>query len=272
MPTKAAPEFGLRRLDWDTAFFGATMGVITLLSDATPREPEARAVAFEQALRRVLGEAKQAGYAHVIFRVPAGDLAPAWAAERAGLRLVDIGLDSSIDLGGAALPPAAASATVRPAAENDLPALQELAAGAFVLSRFSADPFFSAAQVAAFHRQWMTNLYRGLADAVLVCEVEGQLAGFVSCAVSNGEGRIPLIATDPSFRRRGVGRALLGAALRWFAGAGASVVHVKTQAHNYPALALYHRAGFTVTKTELTFSAMLAPAPAARPHAAIHTG
>ena len=37
------------------------------------------------------------------------------------------------------------------------------------------------------------------------------------------------------------------------------VAHVKTQAHNYPALALYHRAGYVVSKTELTFSVTLIP-------------
>jgi hypothetical protein len=38
---------------------------------------------------------------------------------------------------------------------------------------------------------------------------------------------------------------------------------VKTQAHNYQALALYHRAGFAVSQTELTFST--APSPLIRP-------
>jgi ribosomal protein S18 acetylase RimI-like enzyme len=47
---------------------------------------------------------------------------------------------------------------------------------------------------------------------------------------------------------------LVSAGLKWFRGAGCRVVHVKTQAHNYRALALYHRSGFTVSKVELTFS------------------
>jgi hypothetical protein len=32
------------------------------------------------------------------------------------------------------------------------------------------------------------------------------------------------------------------------------VAHVKTQVHNFKALALYSRAGFAVSATELTFS------------------
>jgi hypothetical protein len=45
--------------------------------------------------------------------------------------------------------------------------------------------------------------------------------------------------------------------LRWFLDNGCRVAHVKTQSHNYAALALYHRSGFNVSKTELTFSIAL---------------
>jgi ribosomal protein S18 acetylase RimI-like enzyme len=142
---------------------------------------------------------------------------------------------------------------------DEVEALCELAGDAFALSRFAVDPFFSSAQAQAFFRQWTRNLCTGLAQAVLVGDLDGAPAGFVSCALAGEEGRIPLIATDARHRRRGLGRALVGAALRWFAGAGAPVVHVKTQAANYPALALYQRSGFTTSRTELTFSATLRP-------------
>lgn len=246
----------LRRLDWDTEFFGVPMGVLVpteawSVGDA----PLARAAALAAHLRAALAEAARAGYAHVIFRVPAEDLAAAWGATQAGLRLVDIGVDSTFLLERAPALPAPHPA-VRSARPDDLPALQAIAADSFVYSRFAADPFFTAEQVRAFHRQWITNLCAGLADTVLVSEAAGEAVGFVSCACADGEGRIPLIATHARLRRAGVGRALVTAALHWFAGAGVRAVHVKTQAQNYPALALYHRLGFTVSKTDLTFSVM----------------
>ncbi|MGH2350965.1 MAG: GNAT family N-acetyltransferase [Chloroflexota bacterium] len=262
-PPSAARWTALRRLDWDTAFFGATMGAIVRVGEPDAASPQEQAEALERDLATALADARAGGYAHVIFRASADDLPAVWAAEDAGLRLVDVGVDSTIRLDRTAVPqPAGGSAplAIRAATDNDVPALRDLAGSAFVLSRFSADPFFSPEQVMAFHRQWVANLCQGLADAVLVCEVEGRLAGFVSCARTGDEGRIPLIATDARFRRRGIGRTLVDAALLWFATAGAGVAHVKTQAHNYPALALYHRAGFTVSKTELTFSAALGAA------------
>jgi ribosomal protein S18 acetylase RimI-like enzyme len=243
----------LRQLDWDTAFFGARMGSITRTT-AYLGDADGQREALARDLRALLAFARAVGYAHAIFRTPGEDLPAAWGAARAGLRLVDVGLDSTFTFGTAALPAPSAAIAVRPHRPDDLPALRDLAAAAFVLSRFSADPFFSKEQVKAFHRQWITNLCNGLAQAVLVCEVEGEAAGFISCAMNGAEGRIPLIATDARHRRLGIGRALVGASLHWFAGAGARAAHVKTQAHNYPALALYHGAGFAVSTTELTFS------------------
>src|SRR2546430_12302679 len=49
--------------------------------------------------------------------------------------------------------------------------------------------FFTPEQVVELHRQWITNLFNGLAQAVLVCELEGGLAGFVSCASHGDQDR-----------------------------------------------------------------------------------
>jgi ribosomal protein S18 acetylase RimI-like enzyme len=248
----------LHRQEWDSEFFGTPMGVIALVPGITSPRHGWQVEGLRQRLSSLLDQARTQGYAHVIFRVGPDEQAAIWAAESAGMRLVDIGVDSTFDLGRGAVPELPPGAVIRPARSEDLPALRNLAGAAFVLSRFGADPFFRSEQVVELHRQWITNLYHGLAQAVLVCELDQGLAGFVSCALSGDQGRIPLIATRADFRRRGAGRALVAAALQWFSAAGARAAHVKTQAHNYPALALYHRAGFVVSKTELTFSITLA--------------
>jgi ribosomal protein S18 acetylase RimI-like enzyme len=267
-PSTAPPlAVELRPLAWDTDFFGARMGVIARRDQ---QEGGATAANLEEDLAETVARAGAEGYAHVIFRAGAEDNAAIWAAQRAGMRLVDVGVDSTVDLARVDAPAPAAGAELRavavglrPAGPGDLPALQDLGAGSFTLSRVSADPFFTPQQVQAFHRQWVANLVGGLAAAVLVREVEGRVAGFVSCSRSGDEGRIPLIATDAAFRRRGVGQSLVAGALRWFAQDGARLALVKTQAHNYPALALYQQAGFRITRTELTFSA--APGGLSRP-------
>ena len=267
VPTRAHPLLELKQLDWDTDFFGDRMGTIALTPAAESVGGDSRRAVVEAELARRLHEAAAADFAHLIFRVPAEDVAATWAAEAAGLRLVDVGIDSTFSFERSRAPAVVFPApSIRPARPDDLPRLQDLAATAFVFSRFGADPFFSTQQVEAFHRQWITNLCNGLAQAVLVAEVDGAPAGFISAALHEDEGRIPLIATEAATRRRGLGRALVDTALRWFMANGARLVHVKTQATNYPALALYHRAGFAVSKSELTFSIAL------RPHRASQSG
>lgn len=248
----------VRPLHWDTSFFGSTMGVMELAPVPGAPDQPSQANLLEIDIRTALTQARAQGYVHLIARAVAEDLPTVWALEQAGLRLVDVGLDSTFTFATTPLP-AAPSVQIRPARPEDLPALRELGADAFRLSRFSADPFFSDEQVRDFHREWVKNLCTGLAQAVLVCELDGTLAGFVTCAMSGDEGRIPLIATQSDVRRRGVGKGLVSAALRWFAQAGARVAHVKTQSVNYPALALYHRAGFATSNSELTFSVTLSP-------------
>jgi ribosomal protein S18 acetylase RimI-like enzyme len=253
MPERRFGAFELRRLDWDTNHFGQKMGVLALV----PTDTRGHEGALARELRTALDEARDDGYAHVILRVPAESLAVARAAERSAMRLVDVAVDLATSLGPRQALPAVGPG-VRIATAGDLDALRAIAESAFEFSRFASDPFFSSEQVAGFYRQWITNLCDGLAKIVLVAEAVDEIVGFSSCAVQpDGTGRIPLIATSEAHRRQGVGRSLIECSLRWFGAAGIRNVRVKTQAANYSALALYHRAGFHDAAAELTFSATL---------------
>ncbi len=53
------------------------------------------------------------------------------------------------------------------------------------------------------------------------------------------------LGTDPTFRRRGVGRALLDALLGQARARGASAVYLEVRPSNAAALSLYRAAGFT---------------------------
>jgi ribosomal protein S18 acetylase RimI-like enzyme len=234
------------------------MGLLAIVStDARQRQAQLAAD-----LRLALSEAADDGYAHLIMRVPTEQLRVARIAEQCGLRLVDVAVDLTTAITGRR-GITAVGPRVRPAVPGDVDALRAIAESAFEFSRFAADPFFSVEDVAGFYRQWITNLCDGLAKAVLVAEASDEIAGFSTCSVQDdGTGRIPLIATSDAHRRQGVARALIDASLRWFAAAGIKTARVKTQAANYPALALYHSAGFTVAAAELTYSATLS-APSA---------
>ncbi len=68
------------------------------------------------------------------------------------------------------------------------------------------------------------------------------------------EGWIDRLGTLPAFRRRGVGTALLGAALRAIAGAGLDVASLMVDTGNASgALSLYERLGFTPVERIVVF-------------------
>jgi dTDP-4-amino-4,6-dideoxy-D-galactose acyltransferase len=239
----------LRRLDWDTEFFGAPFGNVTKVEPSGA--PPDRAETFCRLLAELCARATAEGFAHLTYRPPMDDWAAVHGAERAGWLLVDLG----VDFLNRTLPRSSrVTSEIRLSRDDDLPALRELAATAFTYSRFAVDPFFSREQVQAFHRQWVTNLHNGLAQAVLISGTAGDLGGFVSCSLDEGKGRIPLIAVSDRQRGRGLGRELVQAALSWFAAQGASEVRVKTQATNLPAVGLYERTGFVLERPELTLT------------------
>jgi len=68
--------------------------------------------------------------------------------------------------------------------------------------------------------------------------------GFVVARCASDELEILLVAVMPAARRRGVGTALVAAALADAARAGAVAAHLEVRASNAAAIALYERLGF----------------------------
>jgi ribosomal protein S18 acetylase RimI-like enzyme len=89
-------------------------------------------------------------------------------------------------------------------------------------------------------------------DDVLVARIGGELAGYVKLgpptdALSNAHVQmVQGIAVAAAFRRRGVGRALVDAAVSEARGRGARRLTLRVLSHNEAALALYESAGFVV--------------------------
>lgn len=69
------------------------------------------------------------------------------------------------------------------------------------------------------------------------------LVGYVGLACGGREAEIHALAVDPAYQRRGIGRALLRAALDHAAGA---TVFLEVRTDNEPAIQLYRSEGFEV--------------------------
>ena len=99
------------------------------------------------------------------------------------------------------------------------------------------------------------NGFKGRAEAIYVAESENRLVGFAllrSKAGTEKVGEIELIAVDPAFHGRGIGKELVAEAIRHYHGK-TSKIQVGTQAKNLRAIGLYTRMGFSVIRSELSF-------------------
>jgi len=90
------------------------------------------------------------------------------------------------------------------------------------------------------------------ADVCLVAEDEGRVVGFLLASMDRRPGifleRVHGLISDvyvrPAYRRRGVGRELVGAALAWFAERQVSRVRFRTDARDALGVAVWKRLGF----------------------------
>jgi RimJ/RimL family protein N-acetyltransferase len=135
---------------------------------------------------------------------------------------------------------------VRKAEPGDAAALVALA------SEVSAEPegwmIWSGWRGVGDERRYIRAARRHPDAAVLVAEVDGELAGRLSLArdphpASRHVADIGLMV-DGRFRRRGVGRALLDAAVAWAREHDVSKLELHVFPWNEPAIALYEAYGF----------------------------
>lgn len=94
---------------------------------------------------------------------------------------------------------------------------------------------------------WSENLVRdGLAGTVPSVSwlIEGRHAGYLVLSVTGDVAEVQRIGVDPAHRRGGLGRMLLGEAVRCATRAGAERLLLEVREDNVAAFALYREAGF----------------------------
>ena len=233
---------------------------------------ESRRHTYDALLETISSESRKAGFEHLSVRVDAGDDAGIHALESAGFLCVDALL--TFERG---VPPDGCSDTVgetiedlklREVREGDFATIETLAGSSFVDGRFHADPSIDPEMAAAVYREWAVSCCRKTAaDGVVVATTgAGEIIGFVACRIHADTGihlarltaSIVLIATASTARRRGIGRAIVTAALDWAGRRSVVAMQVGTQIRNTAAARLYERCGFRLAVGSQSFRAVIA--------------
>jgi dTDP-4-amino-4,6-dideoxy-D-galactose acyltransferase len=231
----------LAPLEWDSAFFGLRLARLT--GETLDAGVAAEAIATGREQRQDC----------LVLLLSASNAPSIRAAEDAGFRLVDSRLTLERPA-GLPPPPRPGGISVRAHRPEDVAALEAIAAEAHQGTRFWRDGRFPAERAAELYRTWIRQECRGGADRVLLAEEQGSPTGYLSCHREAGGGaRIGLLGVRSDARGRGVGAALLAAALTWFAEGGSPAVGVVTQGHGIAAQRLYQRAGFLTVRMDLWF-------------------
>ena len=109
-------------------------------------------------------------------------------------------------------------------------------------------PVMSSAFDERFGEAWTRSQCAGIlpmpgVELVLARDGNGTLAGFSLYRTVADEAELLLLAVDPEYRRRGIGRRLLDHFLNRATNSGASRVHLEVREGN-PAVIMYREAGF----------------------------
>jgi dTDP-4-amino-4,6-dideoxy-D-galactose acyltransferase len=229
-------------LRWDTEHFGVRIGRV--------RARRLDGTALDDALEWADAQA----IACLYLLVDSDDPHTLRLAASRGLRFVDVRVSLGRALGEMAHVPVPDGVLVRPAQDEDAPALVAMAAAGHEDTRFHADGRFDAGAVERLYAQWMRGSLDGtLADVVLVAQSRDELVGYITVSRERRLGRIGLVGVARVGRGAGVGRALVLCALRHCAAAGLEALEVVTQGRNVAAQRLYEACGFRVERTQIWF-------------------
>jgi ribosomal protein S18 acetylase RimI-like enzyme len=142
--------------------------------------------------------------------------------------------------------------SIRPGTPDDAEICADIAGRCFRFDRYHADPEIDDGAADESKRAWARNNLTGRGDASFVAEFRDKIIGFNLCLRGEDWALIDLIAVAPEAQGLGLGKALVEAAIRHYAGM-VPVMRVGTQTTNEASMAIYTANGFTQISEMITF-------------------
>lgn len=131
--------------------------------------------------------------------------------------------------------------------------LVTLAISSGIYSRFNTDERIGRQNFEALYSQWIfKSVAKEIAEEVLVYKENNDIQGFVTIGKKGNRADIGIIAVDPSFRGKGIGKALMFEAENFYYNK-LDMIQVVTQGDNLPACKLYESCGYAVEKAEFFY-------------------
>ena len=258
---------GWRLLPWDTQVLGCPSGSVGgLWAEGCYAE---RCYRLEAVLNACIADAEDHGIRFLSVRLPEGALAALHTVEAVDFRIIESFLTFGRKTAGEIPFDGDSDFHARLAQPDEMETVAAIAYRAFESFRLRVDPQIPESRARHSRREWVRNGFKGRAEAIYVAESENHLVGFAllrSKVNTEKIGEIELIAVDPTFHGRGIGKALVAEAIRYYQGK-TSEIQVGTQTKNLQAIQLYTRMGFSVVRSELSFhrhSDQALPAESAR--------
>ena len=196
------------------------------------------------------------GVEMLILRVPTARLDLVHDLEAGGFQLMDclVYYEAHVQ----SIPQNSRKPEIRTATPDDAPAVGQIARRCFVdyFSHYHADPRLDRCRIAEGYIEWGERSCNDptVATAVLLPEVNGQIAGFASMRRNSAaEGEGVLFAVDPAFAGGGIHTAMVERGKQWCAEQGLTRMIISTQLENRRVQRSYANCGFRLFESYFTF-------------------
>jgi len=233
-------------LEWDSEFFGYRIARV----NTHQLDP--------QSVEVVNDWCKSQEIDCLYFLANTDDPATIRQVEREGFNLVEVRLKFERKTAGwdpATRPKASEGIQIRPAKEDDIPILQDIATNSYINTRYYVDEHFSEEKCQELYRIWVKRSCQGHAQMALVAETDGQIQGYIT-GYRNPEstdGQFDLTGVRNEVRRSGIGHELFRSGLDWYVKSGVEYILVVTQGRNVPTQRMIQRYGFITRKCQLYY-------------------
>ena len=240
----------IRRLEWDSRFFGYPVAAVTCDRALRPDD-----------LPPLLREARGDGIRLIYLFAPVGAPALQAAIRKAGAIFLGCKREYVKQIRFPPLPDP--EPDIVPCSETS-PELELLALESGRHSRFRLDDGFRNGEFERLYREWLASSLRGENGKRVYVSGRGDAPrGLITLEPGEEIVRIGLLAVAAAWRGQGLGRRLVAAAEGFCIQNRCAALHVATQTANPKACRFYERCGFRkIYDIECYHAWLAAPAPA----------